>query len=349
MNPQRAFNHRGALGLALMVMAAMLLGACAETQFIAQTVKKVSKKSVEKEKKAKVKGTGVVKETSIGHYKIGKPYQIKGVWYYPKENFDYDETGIGSWYGAKFHGRKTANGEIFDMNEISAAHRTLPLPSVVRVTNLSNGRTLNIRINDRGPYAHGRIIDLSRRAAQLLGYEMQGTARIRVRILAAESRVMATRMKGDAQLAEIGTPITIDSMPKAKVSSQVLPVLGNNAQYAQLSPTLVSVSVAPEPIAPPDRYDQLAGASVNDDVTLEPVSQQTRIFIQAGAFINYDNANRVRAILSSLGKVKVSSVLISGRDLFRVRVGPINSVAQADHMLEQVIASGYTDARTIVD
>ena len=95
--------------------------------------------------------------------KVGKPYQIAGVWYYPAVNHDYDESGIASWYGSKFHGRPTANGEIFNMNHVTAAHPTLPLPSMVRVTNLENGRTLTVRINDRGPFAHGRILDLSRR------------------------------------------------------------------------------------------------------------------------------------------------------------------------------------------
>ncbi len=325
--------QRAIINLTVLMVAATLLGACAETQFLAQTVKQVANNSEENE------------QTSTGIYKIGNPYQIKGVWYYPQENFEYDETGIGSWYGTKFHGRKTANGETYDMNGISAAHRTLPLPSIVRVTNLRNGRTLNVRINDRGPYAHGRILDLSRRAAQLLGFEKQGTASIRVRILAKESRILATRLKGDAELAEIGTPITIDSMPKPKVSSQSLPVIGSNDQNEQPSAPTPVVVVPPEQVALVAPNSSL----ISDEVTLEPVLQQTRIFIQAGAFSNFDNANRVRAVLSSLGSVKVSPVLINGRDLFRVRVGPIKSIAEADHMLERVIASGYTDARTIVD
>ncbi len=107
----------------------------------------------------------------VGNYKIGKPYEIAGQWYYPAVDYEYSETGIASWYGPKFHGKQTANGEIFDQHEISAAHRTLPLPSMVRVTNLENGRSLDVRVNDRGPFAHGRIIDMSRRAAQLLGFE----------------------------------------------------------------------------------------------------------------------------------------------------------------------------------
>ena len=326
---------RNTIRLGLFVCAATLLNACAETQFIAQTVKQIAKK-----------GEAQKQKTSYGKYKIGKPYQIKGVWYYPKENFEYDETGIGSWYGPKFHGRKTANGETYDMNGVSAAHRTLPLPSFVRVTNLDNGRTLNLRINDRGPYAHGRILDLSRRAAQLLGFEKQGTARIRVRILANESRAIATRLKGDAELAKVDSPITVNSLPKAKVSSRELPSIGT----AGTTPTPVETPPPPEPVTMTDSGDQLASLPADDErVSIEPVLQQTRIFIQAGAFSNFDNANRVRARLSSLGPVKVSPVLISGRDSFRVRVGPLSSVAEADHMLEQVILTGYTNARTIVD
>ena len=115
--------------------------------------------------------------------KIGKPYKINGVWYTPQADPDYDEVGMSSWYGKQFHGKKTANGEIFDMNQLTAAHRTLPLPSYVRVTNLSNGRSLVLRVNDRGPFAKDRILDVSRRAAQLLGFERKGVQRVRVQIV----------------------------------------------------------------------------------------------------------------------------------------------------------------------
>lgn len=118
---------------------------------------------------------------SGGHYKLGRPYQIGGKWYHPRDERDYAETGVASWYGPGFHGRLTANGERFDENGVSAAHRTLPLPSHLEVTNLDNGRRLVVRVNDRGPYAHDRILDLSRRAAQLLGMEQRGTARVRLK------------------------------------------------------------------------------------------------------------------------------------------------------------------------
>jgi rare lipoprotein A len=113
--------------------------------------------------------------------KIGKPYQVFGVWYYPSDDRDYDETGVASWYGPGFHALDTANGERYDQDDLTAAHKTLPMPSYVEVTNLENGRKLVVRINDRGPFAKGRIIDLSRRSAQLLGVDKAGTAKVRVR------------------------------------------------------------------------------------------------------------------------------------------------------------------------
>ena len=125
-----------------------------------------------------------------GTYKVGNPYQIMGRWYYPKEDYNYSETGIASWYGEDFHAKRTANGEKYDMHTLTAAHRTLPLPCIVRVTNLENGRSLVVRVNDRGPYAKDRIIDLSKRAAQLLGYQMQGTTKVKVEIMAKESRAL---------------------------------------------------------------------------------------------------------------------------------------------------------------
>ena len=138
----------------------------------------------------------------VGRYKVGKPYQIKGTWYHPAEDFGYEEVGMASWYGRQFHGKHTANGEIYDMNDMTAAHRTLPLPSVVRVTNLDNGRTVKLRVNDRGPFAHGRIIDVSRRAAQMLGFKNKGVTRVRVKIVADESMLLAGRGSSGGRLSD---------------------------------------------------------------------------------------------------------------------------------------------------
>ncbi len=118
-----------------------------------------------------------------GRYKVGNPYQVAGVWYTPRENPHYDKRGIASWYGDEFHGRRTANGEVYDMYALSAAHPTLPIPSYVEVTNMRNGRKLVVRVNDRGPYKHDRVIDLSKKVAQLLDFYRNGTTPVRVRYI----------------------------------------------------------------------------------------------------------------------------------------------------------------------
>ncbi len=137
-------------------------------------------------------------------YKIGKPYKIRGQWYYPAEDYGYSEVGTASWYGEDFHAKYTANGEVYNMHTLTAAHRTLPLPSIVRVTNLENGRSLVLRVNDRGPFAKNRIIDISKRGAQLLGFQNKGTAKVRVEIMAEESKDLkqAILNKTETKLAQ---------------------------------------------------------------------------------------------------------------------------------------------------
>jgi len=115
-----------------------------------------------------------------GNYKLGRPYELNGRTYVPAEDPNYRAEGIASWYGPDFHGKPTANGETFDMNGISAAHPTLPMPSYLRVTNLSNGRSIIVRLNDRGPYAKERVVDLSIGAAKALDFYAQGLTRVRV-------------------------------------------------------------------------------------------------------------------------------------------------------------------------
>jgi rare lipoprotein A (peptidoglycan hydrolase) len=113
--------------------------------------------------------------------KIGKPYLVNGQWYVPQHDPDYEGTGIASWYGPDFHGKRTANGEVYNMRRLTAAHPTLPLPCYISVTNLANGRTVVVRVNDRGPYKRGRIVDVSQRAAELLDFTRTGTAQVRVK------------------------------------------------------------------------------------------------------------------------------------------------------------------------
>ncbi len=147
--------------------------------------------TVSKPKKAKVSY-----DDYKGYYKVGEPYQIDGTWYYPKEQPDYDEVGISSWYGDEFHGKPTANGDTFDKHSLTAAHNTLPLPSMVRVTNLENNKTIILMVNDRGPFAKGRVIDVSERAADILGYKEKGIAKVRVQFLKGQTNRLLAGIKG---------------------------------------------------------------------------------------------------------------------------------------------------------
>ena len=296
-----------------------LLGACSEVQLASHAIKGATQPSQD--------------GASSGGYKIGSPYQIQGVWYYPSEDYDYDETGIASWYGPNFHGKRTANGESFDQNSITGAHRTLPMPSLVRVTNLENGRSLVIRVNDRGPFAHGRIIDLSRRSAQLLGMETTGTARVRVQIMADESRALALQAKGGSIAPQVA------AAPRESVSAETLPVPGSREQARPVAtppPQPERNRAAPAPAAPTGQVEMAA---------VKP----TRVYLQAGAFSQFDNANRTVAALSPVGKAWITQVQTGKGSFFRVRMGPIETVSDADTLLEKVISNGYPEAKIIVD
>ncbi|MAN80487.1 MAG: hypothetical protein CMM77_05295 [Rhodospirillaceae bacterium] len=310
---------------------AILVSGCAETQFLISGTKRLQGAA----------GTS-------GIYKVGTPYQISGTWYYPAEEWDYDETGIASWYGADFHGKDTANGESYDMNDLTAAHRTLPMPSFVRVINLENGRSVVLRVNDRGPFAKGRIIDVSRRGAQLLGFKEQGTARVRVQILADRSQALKAQMLGQESIAEHGSPIQVDKLPKASVSAESLPPPPGG-------------QAAPQPVTPADQgpasapSSQIAAAEEirpgtlpEPEVTTVAVGP-TNIFVQAGAFTNYQNAMKTKILISRVSPASISHVLINNKDFYRVRVGPLASVEDADRALEQLQAIGYPGARIIVD
>jgi rare lipoprotein A len=320
------------------VVASLLVASCAETQLIVYTAKRITQASTDSSVDTQKQSSGI--------YKIGNPYQIKGVWYYPKVDYQYDETGIASWYGKQFHKKKTANGEVFDMNELSAAHRTLPLPSAVRVTNLNNGRSLILRVNDRGPFAHGRIIDISRKGAQILGFSRQGTTRVRVQVLPAQSRALGSAIQRGPGRKNVDSPITVAKLPKPSVTAQTLaPPPGGAASPApQNTPSVL------RPTAP---VFQPRVASPNWRPTPESVRQSqakpTKMYIQAGAYGKFENANRVRALLSGFGPVKIMPVLVNGIDYFRVRVGPVSTLEEADSYLDDVIRAGYGDAKIVID
>jgi rare lipoprotein A len=167
-------RHRDIVRVAAVAFACVTLANCANSKFGSVDPKYGVSAS------ARVVEPGQPVPKGGGVYRVGKPYVVAGRVYTPEENVNYSQVGLASWYGDDFHGRYTANGEIFDMNAISAAHPTLPMPSYVRVTNLKNHRSIIVRVNDRGPYANNRIIDLSVRTAKLLGFYGHGLARVKV-------------------------------------------------------------------------------------------------------------------------------------------------------------------------
>ena len=212
--------------------------------------------------------TDLASATPYGTYKLGAPYQINGVWYYPEFDPAYDTVGIASWYGQAFHGRPTANGEVFDMGVISAAHPTLPMPSLVEVTNLENGRSLKLRVNDRGPFHGNREIDLSRAAARELGFENKGLAKVRVRFVGL--------------LPANGTP------PRPGSSTRPTAVVASSTTATQQSS---------EPKA-----DRISAASLaNGCGTVESH------FVQVAAVRREASARRLAAELGALGDVELAA------------------------------------------
>ncbi|HEX4637660.1 MAG TPA: septal ring lytic transglycosylase RlpA family protein [Rhizomicrobium sp.] len=273
---------------------------------------------------------------SAGVYKIGQPYQIDNIWYYPREQPDYDETGIASWYGPDFYGKATANGEMYDGNALTAAHKTLPMPVNVRVTNLDNGKSLVVRVNDRGPYARGRIIDLSKRAAELLDVVQTGTARVRVTYL------------GRADLN--GAPPPSETPPAIANALPAAP--SGKVDVAALNMVPGAAEAAPVRAKPLPKAMSIPAAMFTDNqptgqVTRVPVPPVTRLYVQLGAFSKIENA---KTLLNKVGgDLRISTLQRGGQTLYRVRSGPLASVADADAALARITGAGANDAHIVVD
>lgn len=328
------------------------------------------------------RGTG-----TPGEFKIGQPYEINGVRYYPKEDYRYTETGIASWYGPGFEGKRTANGETFDPNELTAAHQTLPMPSLVRVTNLENGRSVVVRINDRGPFANNRIIDLSKRAAQLLDFVNNGTAKVRVQILEIESRAIADAARRRGYVAP-NTPMTaqVNRMPPPPVAEIPAGEMSSDEEIKVTDAGVTSVESAPldapqgiqaaepqqvrpvmqqnslktaqarampQPLVAEPKFKSVAGKSVGGRFLPAPEVKQVkvtggkRIFVQVGAFSVQENATRLKAKMDSVAKASVSETNVGGKKFFRVRLGPISSVQEADRILAKVLPDNNSARITV--
>ena len=257
--------------------------------------------------------------------KIGKPYEVLGVWYTPSDDRSYDVVGIASWYGPGFHGLDTANGERYEMDALTAAHKTLPMPSYVEVTNLTNGRVLVVRVNDRGPFVDGRIIDLSRRAAQLLGVDKAGTAKVRVR-----------RVYPDAEQIAALAPL-----PQAVALRVPAPVVAPvaAAAVAAAPAEIAPVETTPAPVAvvavPPAAVEASPAAAL-------PPAQQ--LFIQVAAVSDQGRAEWLRGFLAPYGTVTIAA---APSGLWRVRIGPVSDANSAASTLARVQAAGYSDAAIV--
>ncbi len=253
-----------------------------------------------------------------GRYEVGVPYEVAGLWFYPKQDPSYDKEGTASWYGKQFHRRMTSNGEWFDMDYLSAAHTTLPLPSYAKVTNLANGRELVVRVNDRGPFVGDRIIDLSRKSADALGFRNKGTTAVRVQYIGpAPLNDQGSHLAAMNEELARGTPI--DRMIAA-------------AGEGDTGDTELSLAKA---VAQP----RLSQASALKVATGE-------YFIQVGAFANISNAERARTSLSELGDVQVTPVSAGLKTLYRVTLGPISD-SSAEGALSEVQAQGHHDAKLL--
>lgn len=375
------------------VCLSVLLTGCAETNLASHYAKQV---------------TWPGEQTPNSTYKVGKPYRVGNDWYYPSEDFSKTETGIASWYGPTFHGKRTANGEIYDQNELTGAHRTLQMPSLVRVTNLENGRSIVVRINDRGPFKKGRVIDVSKRAAELLGFIGQGTARVRLDVLEKESRKIATAAQRGMDTSRI-TLSELNSLPDSGNTRVVAaPALAQNdmpqLQKASFDtnslrgdmPAGRFVNPKEDPMLPeslrtptitveelnrgnPQATNfapvegsrrKIAGASA--DAAATPPGQQdfsghmdnkgrfmpdpvvqtetvapTGLFVQAGSFGVKDNAERLSRELSSIAPTQIDPVTVNGRTLYRVKLGPLADLNEADAVLSRVAKAGTQGARVI--
>lgn len=272
---------------------------------------------------------------SAARYLVGAPYQLGGVWSYPREEFDLVQTGLASVAADRRAGRRTANGEVHDPALLTAAHRTLQLPAILQVTNLENGLQLELRVNDRGPAHPGRVLELSRRAAELLGIPPAGTAQLRVAVAAEASRALAAGLPNPE-----APSLQVAAAPVGTVQREELTPPPGAAQAAR--PRLASTGPRPAEVVPaalpqvPDRLPERLTRGF---------PQPGRLFVEAASFGRRDLADRQAAAIGA----RVEAIGPRNRQSFRVRVGPLPSVAEADRALERTLRAGVSEARIVVD
>ncbi len=265
----------------------------------------------------------------------------------------YVERGVASWYGTEFHGQRTSTGEPYDMFAMTAAHKTLPLPCYARVTNLSNGHSVVVRINDRGPFVANRIIDLSYAAAVKLDMIRSGTAFVQVEALTPAAPTLTASLPVDAPAAA-AAGVGIGSVPPASAVAVSAPALLENAASAGAeradTPQAAAAVTATATATATDDSGAPAPASTTASATAAPPASGSAFYIQVGAYANADNARRAAQRLRTAGLRSVFTLAADARQpLQRVRIGPISSVQQFDRLLAQLAALGFSGARLAQD
>jgi rare lipoprotein A len=268
-----------------------------------------------------------------------RPYQINGIWYYPQSHYEYAEEGIASFYGGGdvFHGRPTATGERFDKNGITAAHKTVPLPCIAKVTNLENGRELIVKVNDRGPFVDGRIIDLSRRSAQLLGFENKGLAKVRVTTLVPESLALNGIDCPTVMLAQAEAPPVVN----VAVPVATIPLAAPQTSFD----TLIDAAVMADNV--PQALPTVAMAEVEPAPTPETVAS-TGIFVHIGEYETQAKAQAMSQSLDGFADAPIEVVKYTGPRPYIARFGPLPSMAQANRVLDQLINAGHFISRIVI-
>jgi len=254
-------------------------------------------------------------------YKIGKKYSVGGKYYYPKKDLYYNKTGIASWYGPKFHGKLTANGEIYNQYALTAAHKTLPLPSAVKVTNLKNNKSIVLRINDRGPFVNDRIIDLSSKAADILDLKREGTGLVRVQILKDKSLYLE-------KLAKQGSFPEINDLKETELPNITIP-------------SKVAVKIKDT------KNQKIVTKKIN--YNLKNLNKEYKIYIKLASFSSKKNAEIMKKKVSYIDKVKIYKIYKSNKTLYQVKAGPFLSVEKVDQLHSLLLQKGMQGAKIIIE
>ena len=254
-------------------------------------------------------------------YKIGKKYNVGGKYYYPKKDLYYNKTGIASWYGPKFHGKLTANGEIYNQYALTAAHKTLPLPSAVKVTNLKNNKSIVLRINDRGPFVNDRIIDLSSKAADILDLKREGTGLVRVQILREKSLYLE-------KLAKQGSFPEINDLKETELPNITIP-------------SKVAVKIKDT------KNQKILTKKIN--YNLKNLNKEYKIYIKLASFSSKKNAEIMKKKVSYIDKVKIYKIYKSNKTLYQVKAGPFLSVEKVDQLHSLLLQKGMQGAKIIIE